>query len=107
MKNTAVISLARNTGERSGYLTCWYNLYIPGFKKVQFRSEGFVPEDIEERLQDLHCVPHTIAGLTHSCVEILNPYAEKIITEAKKFLKDPLNPEYHDTFIFANQKDGD
>jgi len=45
--------------------------------------------------------------LTHSCVEILNPYAEKIITEAKKFLKDPLNPEYHDTFIFANQKDGD
>lgn len=88
-KNTTKVvefTLAKNINERGNvFLMCWYNLKIEG-KKIQFRSDKFVPANIERQLHVHHTTPNTIDSLTKKCLNILMPYLPQITVEAKAFL---------------------
>lgn len=74
-------------------LMCWYEIKYKG-RRIEFRSDRFVPEEVEERLHNLHTTISSNKELLEKCVEILSPYATKILEEVDKFLENPRSDKY-------------
>ena len=103
MKNstTPQVSLAKHPDE-DRILMKWYELIIDG-QKLHFRSEKFVPKEIEEKLCNRHCNADSAKDLHDMCFAILDPYLNKIVKEARTFIKDNPNTGERD-FQFNSPK---
>ncbi len=72
------------------YMLLWYVLYM-GKKQINFRSDKFVPEDVQDKLTELHCTTSNKKQLLKECAKLLTPYCDRIYKEAIIFLA--LSPE--------------
>ncbi len=95
------VGLAKHPDE-DRLLTKWYELIIDGHK-LHFRSEKFVPKKVEDKLCDRHCNAYDARDLHDSCFYLLDPYLDKIIKEARTFIKNNPNTGERD-FKFDSPK---
>lgn len=76
------------------YLVGWYQIKVGDSRPIHFRSNAFVPEEIERRLNNLHDRYSKPKKLITKCLELIDPYSHKIIREAIEYLqKYPNKPE--------------
>ena len=85
MATKIVISLAKHPTENRT-LMCWYQTKIAG-KKIQFRSDHFVPAEIEDKLHKLHCQRMSSKQLIDGCIKLMEPYLGTLESEVKDYLK--------------------
>ena len=89
---TVTIYLASHAFENR-YLMCWYSISIPGKRTIQFRSDEFVPPEVEKKLHKLHCTIGNPDKLMKYCMPLLNPYLTKVAERAVEYFKKYPEPK--------------
>lgn len=90
-KNSIVLQLCKHANENR-YLMSWYTLSFNG-KTVNFQRDELIPEDVNDKLDELHCTISNSKKLLDECSKLLMPYLDEIVEKASNFLSLPLNKQ--------------
>lgn len=88
MKVTIKPALDEN---KSHYMRKWYGIKLGANRTLLFHSSAFVPEDVQDQLNEVHETAIDYDALSERCFEILKPYLASVAKAAVAYLKE--NPK--------------